>query len=197
MSAPNSDRRADMPNNVSNLITRKEAAKRSGKSISTIRAWIRDGVLNKHVKNPKKKNSPVYVDWLELQQFLVLTGKKPTTDMQSKLTCQNQNLEETDRLKTNISKLEKRLKESQDIEKELRVKIQQLETDMKLSDMSKEQELTDLRQDKAFLRGQIEKKDEQIARIEQKIQSVNKFLTSKWWLRTFVAPQLLAPQKED
>lgn len=196
MSVHTSDRVTNMPNNVSNLITRAEAAKMAGKSVSTIRSWIRAGLISKHVKTANKKNATVYVDMLELQNFLVVHGKKPTPDMSTALVCQSSKTPVSDTLHETISELEQKLRESQNTEKELRVRIQIMETDRQLSDRQKEQELTDLRQDKAFLRGQIEKKDEQIERIEAKLDKMDEYLRSKWWLRMFVAGQLPGPTPE-
>ena len=49
------------------LISAKEAGTMAGKSLATIRSWVRKGKITGHRKDPKKKNSTLMISQEELQ----------------------------------------------------------------------------------------------------------------------------------
>lgn len=67
---------ADVP---SDAIPLREAAAMCDRSLSTLRAWIRDGRLTAHrAAGENPANAPVLVSVAELRAFLVVSGAEPS-----------------------------------------------------------------------------------------------------------------------
>ena len=59
------------------LITAKQAGKRAGKSVSTIRSWVRKEKLSGYKKNPDNPSDPLMISQHELKVYLA-TNATPT-----------------------------------------------------------------------------------------------------------------------
>ena len=89
-----------MKNKPKDLITVKQASLMSGKSVSSVRSWIRQKKISGYKKNPKNKNSALMVSQNELMTFLALNGKITSSevgrepDQSASIQAKNQEISE-------------------------------------------------------------------------------------------------------
>ena len=69
------------------LLTVQQAAHVVGKSISTIRNWLRNGTLTKHRYRRNDENDQVFVSPIQLAAVAVVMSRKPAPDLLGKVSA--------------------------------------------------------------------------------------------------------------
>ena len=90
------------------LITAKEAGTMAGKSLATIRSWVRKGKITGHRKDPKKKNSTLMISQEELQAYLALNAQPNHPNVKGRPDTLSVSLTDKDK---RIEELEKQLQD--------------------------------------------------------------------------------------
>lgn len=158
---------------INDLITIKEAALFSGKSIPTIRHWLNKGYITKHKKDTSKKNAPIYINTMELKVYLA-RHVKPTnyneSDTQSKKTVS------IDLLERQIAELKSELNK---IKNEHELAVQKIEHKDELLSLKKEHST----KTEAVLNEVIKKNNQTIAKLEEKNKKLAMYIQTPWYKR--------------
>ena len=88
------------------LITAQEAGTMAGKSLATIRSWVRKGKITGHRKDPKKKNSTLMISQEELQAYLAVNAQPNHPNVKGRPDTLSVSLTDKDK---RIEELEKQL----------------------------------------------------------------------------------------
>jgi excisionase family DNA binding protein len=143
-----------------NLLTVKQAATRTGKSVSTVRAWIRDGRLPAN-RSGTAKNAAVMVSEGELLGLLreqgLLDTPQPVSDTQTDKLTDNQLLTAV------MSERDRLLRELDSERSYYRAELARVQTEL----ASVRSELDSTRKALVELARQAERQQGEIARLEQ------------------------------
>ena len=165
---------------TNDLITIKEAALFSNKSIPTIRSWLNKGYLTKHKKDESKKNAPIYINTIELKVYLA-RHVKPTNYDESDI--QSQKTVSIDLLEKQIGELKSELDK---IKYERDLAVQKLTHKDELLELKKEY-LEDTKKQsiktETVLKEIIEKNNQVIAKLKQKNEELLRYINTPWWKR--------------
>ena len=177
------------------LITIGEAATLADRGKSTIRLWVRKGLISGHKKNPANKNSALMVSKSEVMAHLAVNGKinPPRPKAIEEITVSAQQWQvEKELLLAKISGLE--------TEKKLMTRL--LEQAQENADVQKEmaQQLISARQlAESELQRQIkatEILESNNIRLSRRIEDLMVYLSMPWWRRLSTGAPLLTTAKD-
>jgi hypothetical protein len=180
--------------NSQNLITLTEASTMAGKSVSTIRNWIRKGKITGHKEDPGNKNSALFVDQGELRVFLGLNGKvtSPNVGRGEDLSVS---------LKAKDDKIQQLILEKQVLElavkngQQLAVKNDELVASLQNNIKDRENQITSLNNQVEQVLSLLASCQASVAKLTAENKQLMTYLTLPFWKR--ITTSLMLEDKND
>ena len=161
----------DLLDNIpDDLITAQKAAVISGKSLSSVRAWVRQKKLTGYRQDPSKSNSALMVSLSELKVYLAGSTFNPIRQTGKKGGRPEQ-------VTASLGKLND---EVQDLKSRLSISESKVETQQSLMKQQEEM-IRELKEMREWLRTSLDEEKEKNKALQAQVIQVTAYLALPWW----------------